>query len=169
MKSCCAGSLPTPTHNHFEVNPFCKASAARVQLSSHATIVNCESHRGPVAHGKARSVSLQGMSDASSIFCRSGRGQWQTDCHLTTGEHKGNASYLVLNARPRSLDVPRLWPRLPHYSTFMFSLNMYPYAAAPPYTGTEVQYGRAAESPHNPPAHVFEEVDVSQLNAKQDL
>lgn len=42
--------------------------AAQVQLSSHATIVNCESHQGSVAHGKARLVCSQGMSDVSFVF-----------------------------------------------------------------------------------------------------
>lgn len=58
-------------------------SAAQVQLFSHATIVNCESHQGSVAHGKARSVSLQWMSDVSAIFCISSQEQWNINCRVT--------------------------------------------------------------------------------------
>lgn len=35
--------------------------------------------------------------------------------------------------------------------------------------GSEVQYSAAQKAPIISPAHVFEEVEVAQLNAKQDL
>lgn len=41
--------------------------------------------------------------------------------------------------------------------------------AALQYMGSEVQYSTPQKAPIISPVHVFEEVEVAQLNAKQDL